>query len=91
MKCTTCSIKNPPKDKGKAVALYAGFGVKETLYKTPDGQYTLYGKGGVCSEYAKRCCGVLVTGSKTISMTPEKAAAWAKKKLPETDYQRLFP
>ncbi len=91
MNCTTCSIKPPPKDKGVAIAAYAGCGIKETLFKNRDGDYTLYGKGGVCSKYAKRCCGVLVTGSKTIPMTPEQANTWAKEKLPDADYQRLFP
>lgn len=90
MKCTTCSIKPPPKDKGVAIATYAGFGIKETLYKNKDGEYTLYGKGGVCSKYAKRCCGVLVTGSKTSSMTPDQAESWAKENLPEADYTKLF-
>ncbi len=64
--------------------------IEETLYKTADGYYFIYGKGGSVTPYSENN-GERHTGSAIRPLTRYEAAVWAtvhkKKDLLETESQ----
>lgn len=50
----------------------------ETLYKTPDGDYFIHGKGGAATKYATRTNDGTTNGQEIRQLTTEEALQWCK-------------
>ena len=63
----------------------------EALYRTPEGEYFLFGQGGKSSCYARVCsCGNRDNGARILPITAQRAQGWAQEHLTAEEYAALF-
>lgn len=64
----------------------------EELYKTPNGNYFIFGDGGPASPWAEHLeSGGRIEGSDIRALTKDEAYEWAENKLDEDETELLFP
>lgn len=64
--------------------------VGETLYRTKNGSYFLYGKGGARTKYAVPNGRTVYGGADILPMTIEQAKSWAEEHLDGDEYIEIF-
>lgn len=62
----------------------------ETLYRSLEGAYFLYGEGGAESRYACVANGETVAGKTIIPLSENEAREWAETSLPADRYEAVF-
>ena len=64
---------------------------REKLYKTKDGEYFIYGKGGPCSIFQNwTCLGDPIPGERIYPLRPNKEKAYIKNHWDEEAYIKIF-
>lgn len=64
---------------------------EETLYKTKNGKYFIFGEGGPLSPYTETCGNNNWCGSSEITpLTDVEAASWAEKNLTADEFIEAF-
>lgn len=60
---------------------------RESLYRTPRGNFFLHGEGGGFTEWRGKTGNLRSFGEGILPLSPEEARAWAEKKLDDDDRQ----
>ncbi|MBV6342315.1 hypothetical protein [Candidatus Magnetobacterium casense] len=64
---------------------------EETLYRTPNGNWFLFGEGGAASKYARPCDSGRIGGEDLAPMTTDEAYEWCERHDQIEVIERHFP